>query len=363
MRRHALILSACVLLATPALAEPSGLGAPQPLSPTLTPGKQPPASPLEVQPLPPLPAPAATERPGDSLTVTLENDRLAGDRDKNYTHGTRLAWTSEAIEAPGWLGQLAAALPLLGKPEAVRLLLEVGQSMFTPETLSAATPLPGERPYVGWLYLGISALVESEDSLDRVGLLLGALGPAALAGPTQETVHGLFGMEEPRGWSSQPESRAGFVLLLDRFWKLVRATPEAAIQFEMLPHAGLAAGNVFSHASAGVLFRIGSDLAAEALPAAISPGLAPAAAAKAGDGGFRWALFVDLAGRAVANNVTVEGLDGEGPDANLLVGDVTAGLTLSWGGVSLTYARTLRTAEAEGQSGDDFGGLSVSLDF
>lgn len=354
MRR--LIAATCLtlLLAAPAAGEEAQLGQPQPLSPYVTPQKPPPVN---------LTQPGADEAPGERVTITLENDRLAGDRDKNYTHGTRLSWMSAPTVAPDWLNELAAALPFLEEADAVRLMLELGQSMFTPETLAAEAPPAGERPYVGWLYAGLSALLEREDSLDRVGLLIGVLGPSAAAGSTQDTVHDLFGMERPMGWDSQPDSRPGFVLLLDRFWKLVQASPADSIQFEMLPHAGLAAGNVFSHASAGVLFRIGSDLGREALPAAIAPGLAPAGASQADDGAFRWSLFVDFAGRAVANNVTVEGLDGEGPRANPLVGDITAGLTLTWGGVSLTYARTLRSAEAEGQEGDSFGGLSIGLDF
>lgn len=354
MRRLAAAVCLTLALTGPAAAEEAAPGQPQPLSPYVTPQKPPPVN---------LTGPDGGDAPGERVTITLENDRFAGDRDKNYTNGARLSWMSAPAVAPGWLNELAAALPFVGEAEAVRLMIELGQSMFTPETLAAEAPPPGERPYVGWLYVGLSALLEREDSLDRVGLLLGTLGPAAFAGPTQDGVHELLGMERPMGWDSQPDSRPGFVVLLDRFWKLVQAEPTHAIQFEMLPHAGLAAGNVFSHASAGVLFRIGSDLAREALPAAIAPGLAPAGASRADDGGFRWSLFVDFSGKAVANNVTVEGLEGEGPNANPLVGDVTAGLTLSWGGLSLTYARTLRSAEAEGQEGDSFGGISIGLDF
>lgn len=354
MRRLFVVLGLTASLAVPAAAEEASVGQPQPLSPYMTPAKPPPVN---------LTAPGADEAPGERVTITLENDRFAGDRDKNYTSGGRLSWLSAPTVAPAWLDELAAALPFLEEAEAVRLLLEAGQSMFTPETLSAEAPPPGERPYVGWLYLGLSALLEREESLDRIGVLIGTLGPAALAGSTQETVHGAFGMDHPEGWDSQPGSRPGFVLLLDRFWKLVRAEPTDAIQFEMLPHAGIAAGNVFSHAGAGVLFRIGSDLAREALPASVAPGMAPAGASKGDDGAFRWSFFVDFSGRAVANNVTVEGLEGEGPNANPLVGDVTAGLTLTWGGVSLTYARTLRSAEAEGQGVDSFGGVSIGLDF
>jgi len=308
--------------------------------------------------------PAAAEEPVGRFTFTLENDRFAADTDRHYSHGTRLSYLTAPGSVPTWLNMLAGVLPLVDEGEELRLLFEAGQSIFTPEDLAAATPPPGERPYVGWLYAGLSAVLESERTLDRVGLLLGVLGPGALAGPTQKTVHGLFDMQQPEGWASQPGSRPGFVLLLDRFWRLVAAEPAEGVELELLPHAGLALGNVFTQAGAGLLLRFGSHLAAEPLPAAIAPGLAPGGAREADDGSFRWSLFLDLAGRAVAHNLAVEGLEGEGPEAVPLVGELSAGLTLSYGGVSVTYARTLRSAEAEDQAeADAFGGLSISFDF
>jgi hypothetical protein len=305
-----------------------------------------------------------TEQPGDRVTVTLENDRLAGDTDRHYTNGVKLSWMGEAGPLPQWMAGLADLLPLVEGGESLRWLVEVGQSMFTPEDLTAGAPRDGERPYVGWLYAGASALIEDEHSLDRVGLLLGVLGPGAAAGSTQGDVHGLFGMQDPKGWDSQPGSRPGFVFMLDRVWRYLATQPGQLVGIEILPHAGIALGNVYTQGAAGVLLRIGSDLASEALPAAVMPGLPPGAAREKGDGGFEWAVFLDLTGRAVGHNVTVEGLEGEGPDARPLVGEATAGVTLSWAGVSVTYAQTLRSPEAEGQEeADSFGNISIGLDF
>jgi len=326
--------------------------APQPITPLAIPVKPAPVNLTEIEP------------GGGRLVVTLENDILGAGTDRNYSNGVRFAWLGEAAAVPDWVNQLARWLPLVEEGQKARLLLELGQSIFTPESLADARPPDGERPYAGWLYLGLSAILEDEAQISRLGLLAGVLGPLAGAGSTQALVHEFLGMEEPNGWESQPDSRPGFVLLLDRFWKLVQAAPEDAIELEILPHAGIAAGNVFSHASGGVLIRLGSDLGREALPASIMPGLAPGGAAEAEDGGFRWSFFLDLGGRAVAHNTLVSGLEGEGPAANWLVGDVTAGLTLSYGGISLTYARTLRTPEAVGQeTPDSFGGVTLSLDF
>ena len=344
---RAVLVAAVLSLSLPALAEDA---APQVITPL---AEQKPA-PLDF-----------SHKPGERVTVTLENDLFAGrDTDRNYTNGIKFAWMGAAQPTPEWMAELADLLPLVETGHSLRWLVEAGQSIFTPETLSTETPPDGERPYVGWLYAGASALIEDEHTLDRVGLLLGVLGPGAGAGSTQADVHGLFGMEDPKGWGSQPDSRPGLVFLLDRMWRYLATQPNQLVGLEVLPHAGLALGNVYTQGSAGVMLRIGSDLMSAPLPSAVMPGLPPGAARQESDGGFAWTMFLDLTGRAVGHNVTVSGLDGEGPDAKPLVGEATAGLTLSWAGISVTYAQTIRTAEAKGQAdGDSFGGFTIGLDF
>ncbi|HKY95968.1 MAG TPA: lipid A deacylase LpxR family protein [Kiloniellales bacterium] len=343
---RAILAAALLSLSLPAFAEEA---VPQPIAP---PAESKPA-PLDF-----------SHKPGDRVTVTLENDRFAGDTDRNYTNGLKFAWMGEAGPVPQWMQTVVGLLPLVETGQSLRWMVEVGQSIFTPETLSTETPPSGERPYVGWLYAGASALVEDEHTLDRIGLLLGVLGPGAGAGSTQGDVHGLFGMEDPQGWDSQPDTRPGIVFMLDRVWRYLATQPNQLVGLEILPHAGMALGNVYTQGAAGVLLRIGSDLMSQPLPSAVMPGLPPGPARESSDGDFAWSLFLDLTGRAVGHNVTVEGLDGEGPDARPLVGEATAGLTLSWAGISVTYAQTLRTAEAEGQDeADNFGGFTIGLDF
>lgn len=349
------LLAAAALAASfavPALAD-APPGAPQPITPLAIPVKPAPVNLTE-----------EVEPGGGRLVVTLENDILGSGTDRNYTNGLRLLWLGEAGAVPEWLNRLAGILPLVHEGSSSRLVLELGQSIFTPESLDAMRPPEGQRPYAGWLYLGLSALLEDETQISRLGILAGVLGPLAGAGSTQSAVHGWLGMEHPNGWDSQPGSRPGFQVLLDRFWKLVQAEPADAIELEILPHAGVAVGNVYDQASGGVLIRFGGDLGQQPLPSSIAPGLAPGGAARAEDGGFHWSFFIDLTGRAVAHNVLVSGLDGAGPEANWLVGDVTAGLTITYAGISITYARTLRTPEAATQeSPDSFGGVSISVDF
>ena len=170
---RAVLAAALLSLSLPALAESPA--PPQPITPQpITPSAEAKPAPLDF-----------THKPGERVTVTLENDRFAGDTDRNYSNGLKFAWMGEAGPVPHWMARLADLLPLVETGQSLRWLVEAGQSIFTPETLSAETPPDGERPYVGWLYAGASALIEDEHTLDRVGILLGVLGPDAGAGSTQ----------------------------------------------------------------------------------------------------------------------------------------------------------------------------------
>src|SRR5690349_8815106 len=96
-------------------------------------------------------------RPAEGqVRLVLENDlfsphplgREAPDYD--YTAGTRLSWASPRTE--WWAKHLGAA----GDSARVRTVWEVGQEIYTPRN-DAPAPLPGERPYAGWLYGSVTA--------------------------------------------------------------------------------------------------------------------------------------------------------------------------------------------------------------
>lgn len=299
---------------------------------------------------------------GGTVGGQLENDYFGAGTDRHYSNGTRLFYRGAAGDSASWLKALAQWLPLVKESADSRLLVELGQSIYTPEDLTSSAPLPGERPYVGWLYTTLSALFQSDDSYSRVGLSLGLVGPGALAGSTQETIHGLLDMQHPEGWESQPSTRPAIAVLLDRFWRLVKPQDGDLIEVEVLPHAGMTVGTIKGEGRGGMLMRFGNKLNAQALPGAVAPGFAPHKADE--EQGFAWSVFVDVGGRAVTHNAAVEGLEGEGPEAKALVGEMTTGVSMSWAGITVTYSRNWLGPEAKGETeGDSYGGFGLAFDF
>ncbi len=102
-------------------------------------------------------APAAENDPWGTLTLQLENDRLAR-TDRHYTHGTRLTWVSETGKfVPDWADTFLNGLyGFVGGGTKIQIGYALGQNIYTPEDISTAGLVADDRPYAGWLYVGLS---------------------------------------------------------------------------------------------------------------------------------------------------------------------------------------------------------------
>jgi lipid A 3-O-deacylase len=165
---------------------------------------------------------AQVRAPGRSLQIAFENDLIAvrgsgPPPDYDYTHGTRVALSSPG--APDWLRRLWTK-----KPECRRAAgnhrgcftsaLEVGQEIYTPRR-DAALPIPGERPYAGWLYGSAVIHVVSPDHLRSFRLTVGVTGQPALAAQVQNALHRLLNNERQLGWAHQLAFRPGLAVAYD----------------------------------------------------------------------------------------------------------------------------------------------------
>ena len=75
--------------------------------------------------------------------------------------------------------------------------------MITPSDTKRAIPDPTDRPYAGILSVGLTLHVEQSNSYHGLRLVTGVVGPAALAGDTQQEVHRHIGSDLPQGWDYQ----------------------------------------------------------------------------------------------------------------------------------------------------------------
>ena len=312
------------------------------------------------------------------LTITEENDAFASKDDRHYTQGLRLAYLSPDLSgASGWnrpFDFLSRVLPLFpGRGDDSKRKIEtiIGQSIFTPTNLHLANPDPKDRPYAGWLYTGASLMQNNNaHQLENVELLLGLVGPGAMASEAQDSFHSFLQLRTPpAGWSHQLRNEPGMALSYDgklRYEK--RLISNVAV--DAIPEAGLTLGNVFTYGQVGGTLRFGQNLAADFGAVHVRPSLS-------GSGWFDvdrmtsplgWYLFVGAQGRAVGRNIFLDGntwRDGPSVAKKTLVGDLAFGAALFWTDIlRVDFTVTNRTREFNTQKNTDrFGMINLAVLF
>jgi lipid A 3-O-deacylase len=193
------------------------------------------------------------------LRVTVDND-LFGPRgadakppDYEYTHGTRV----EAVvgRARWW----AAPLGVAGREcrnaapgeRCLRTRVEAGQRIYTPRR-DTAEPLPGERPYAGWLYGAVAAEEVRPGRARSVGVEAGVTGPPSLAEPVQTGLHRLAGYRAPLGWAHQLRFEPAFALRYAESRVVVATEPGARFAAGVAPEWDATVGTLRTAAGAGV---------------------------------------------------------------------------------------------------------------
>jgi hypothetical protein len=259
--------------------------------------------------------------------------------------------------------------PVIPAGTDCKLGLSLGQNIYTPINIHTPTPNPADRPYAAWLYVG--ALFQSytgassaPDGIARLNALevnFGLVGPAALGEQIQNGVHSLLGIPHALGWSHQIHNEPGLDLSYERKWRFQTADARTGLGADLIPHAGLCVGNVFTYANTGLEARAGWKLPGDFGTDLIHP---------SGDTNsrrpdFSLFLFGAVDGRAVARDLTLQGNtfeDSPSVPMNNFVADFSAGLGFGSRHWQVTYTQATRTREFSGQvKPDNFG--SVSLTF
>jgi hypothetical protein len=169
--------------------------------------------------------------------IVIDNDLFgvrgadAAPPDYEYTHGTAVSWDGR------------------------RGRWEAGQRIYTPRR-DAAEPLPGERPYAGWLYGAWERRTASPGMRSTLRIEAGVTGPPSLAEPVQNGLHRLAGYRPQLGWKHQLRSEPAAVVAYGREHRVLDAgSPRARLQ--VLPSWTVRAGTMRAGADAGVRARLG----------------------------------------------------------------------------------------------------------
>lgn len=318
---------------------------------------------------------AAHARAGETehgtLSVLVEND-VFFDTDRDYTNGLMLSYTLGPDSTPAWLDDAACALPFFDAPSGdcsgrqVRRVIELGQNIYTPTDITLPNPPLTERPYAGFLYLGLGFVTDDMEEQQQLRLQLGVVGPASLAEETQTWFHGVIGAHRPRGWHTQLKNEPALVLTYERSWRGFRSGELFGLGVDLSPHAGGAIGNVYDYVNAGAAVRVGLNLPQDFGPPRIDPSL-PGSSFHQPSPDLSAYLFAGVDGRAIGRNLFLDGNSfaaSRHVAKNPLVGDLEFGWVLAYERLQVAFTHVFRTKEYHTQPGvDQFGSVTVSYTF
>jgi lipid A 3-O-deacylase len=314
---------------------------------------------------------------GGTFSLYFENDSIAG-TDRNYTSGVKFGWSSADLSkfsdtpaAKPFLPVLDVA-PFINAPAFQKnLVLAIGQNIYTPNDTQSTTLITADRPYAGWLYLGVGVVWKNATVRNSVVFDLGVVGPWSFAKETQRLVHDLIDTDHPLGWDNQLHNEFGFVGTYERTWRWPKLARRSGLDWELLPHAGAALGNVATYANLGGELRFGRNLPDDFGSSTIRTASVTSTpvdglmGAERPDGAFGVHLFTRVDGRAVAHNIFLDGNtfeDSHSVDRKVFVADLSAGTVVNYRNTSLTFAAVYRTKEFEGQEeAQIFGTISLNV--
>lgn len=316
---------------------------------------------------------------GGTIGLYLENDTFAG-TDRDYTSGVKIGWSSPDLNdfdesaASRPFDPALKTLPFINEPEFQKnFLIGAGQTIYTPTDTDAAALLPNDRPYAGWLYLSLGVVWKNATVRNSVVFDVGVVGPWSFAKETQRLVHDILQNDHPNGWDNQLHNEPGIVGTYERVWRWPRIARRSGLDWEFLPHAGFALGNVATYANVGGEFRYGLNLPDNFGTSPISASTVTSTPVDGALGAERAAFdfgvhaFARADGRFVAHNIFLDGNtfhDSHSVDRKWLVADLSVGAAVNYKNTQISYAFVYRTKEFEGQEqGQLFGMISLNITY
>lgn len=302
------------------------------------------------------------------LTLTVENDLFGGlGTDRNYTSGVRLGWFELGSKPPGLSKEVEAFLPFLETNATTSIFYSLGHNLFTPKAVGSPLQDPNDRPWAAFLYGSVGIATLKNSFVDEYELTLGVVGPLALGEEIQRTVHDIVHSVDPQGWDNQLENEPGFMFSWQRRWPRALYGDLRVASLALAPHTGVTLGNIYTYANGGVTLKLSSEHSKwHDKPLLVRPAI-PGTGFFLPSKDVEWELFAGLEGRAMARNIFLDGNtfeDSHRVDKKPVVLDLSAGASLIWQRVRLSYTVVWRSKEFVGQDDPSlFAGFSLGYNF
>ncbi len=311
--------------------------------------------------------------------VVTENDKYFAGTDRHYTNGLKLSFLGETRvnESPRLVQKIAEYVPTLNNETARKQTYKVGVSLghntYTPGDTDTMAPIPGDRPYAGWLYGALTFQAQSDDArlLRVVEISLGMVGPSALGRQMQNNFHHLINVERANGWTNQLHDEPGLILSWERRYRVGKIQlPGPGLESDLIARVGTSVGNIRTNLAAGFAVLVGWRLP----PVFGADLIRPAGGGLVSAHRFSAYLFGSGETRAVARDIFLDGntwRDSLSVDKRPVVADLNRGVALRTPlarprlkGLQLTYTQNYRTKEFYGQlQRDVFGSVGITFLF
>jgi lipid A 3-O-deacylase len=297
-----------------------------------------------------------------AFSVRWENDALSG-TDANYTNGMSLALTRTGG------GILGGVWDLFDDSAGRRFATyELGQLQFTPTDLNRSDPDPTDRPYAGFLYLGLTTYLKRPESLHGVKLFVGVVGPFSQSEAAQEVAHHILGYKKPQGWSSQLKNEPIVNLLYEYRHKFTLTPSDSSIGVDLIPMGGAMLGNFLIQAQVDAQLRIGYHLPDDFGTTSLRGiGYLPFPEDEVKQHG--WGVYVFAGGGAnlVARNITLDGnsfANSRSVDRRLFLPATELGASFWTRRFQTTFSYVMWGKEFSGQQeSEDFGSVLFTYIF
>ena len=175
-----------------------------------------------------------------------DNDAyLWNKQDQYYTNGLFIYFRHAAKEKAA--GQ---------KLEKLIYEFSTGQKIYNPISGYLPNPIQQDRPFAAYLYAGANlSFFYTSESVLKVGLEIGTIGPNALGKAAQTALPQLIGFYEIKGWDYQIKNDFG-VNFAAQHTKLLYRNATQSLDLSLESYANI--GTTFSAAGLGVLARTGN---------------------------------------------------------------------------------------------------------
>jgi hypothetical protein len=170
------------------------------------------------------------------------------------------------------------------------------------------------------------------------------------------------------GWDNQLKNEPGLMLGWQRSWPQYMTADVGPFFASVTPYTGATLGNVYTYGDVGLNFRLGPESEKwQDTPVRVRPAMPGTGFFEIPEDKWSWYLFAGAEGRAVAQNIFLDGntfTDSYSVDKKIFVADLNAGLAITYDQLRISYTGVYRTREFDTQDDPEFfGAISAGYRF